>query len=79
MATVSVLYFASLREQRGRTQEAVELHDGETVEALYHRLFPTGPLGRVPVAYAVDESYVEAQHRLQGGEEVAFIPPVGGG
>ena len=79
MATVNVLYFASLREQRGRTQEAVELCADETVEALYHRLFPTSAQGRIPVAYAVNEAYVGAEHRLQDGEEVAFIPPVGGG
>lgn len=79
MATVSVLYFASLREQRGCNEESVTVQDGETVQALYHRLFPAGPRGRVPVAYAVDQAYVGAEHPVHDGAEVAFIPPVGGG
>jgi molybdopterin converting factor subunit 1 len=76
---VSVLYFAVLREQRGRDQESVEVEPGTTIEALYHRLFPTGPNGRLPVGYAVDQVLVAASHPLQEGAEIAFIPPVGGG
>ncbi len=79
MAAVTVRYFAMLREQRGCDDELIEVAEGTTVEQLYHRLFPAGPLGRLPVAYAVDHSYVGARHLLDGASEVAFIPPVGGG
>ena len=56
MPSVRVLFFATLREQRGCQEERVEITPGETVEALYHRLFPAGPQGRVPVAYAQDQA-----------------------
>jgi len=79
MAVVKVLYFAVLRERRGCTEERVTVTSGETVESLYHRLFPATAAGRLPVAYAVDQAYVAGDHRLRDGAEVAFIPPVGGG
>ena len=79
MGAVTVRYFAMLREQRGCVDEVVQVAEGTTVEQLYHDLFPAGPLGRLPVAYAVDQAYVGARHLLDGASEVAFIPPVGGG
>ena len=79
MITVKVLYFATLREQRGCREEQVQVEPGTPIEALYHRLFPGPAEGRLPVAYAVDQSYVSPDHPLKEGAEVAFIPPVGGG
>jgi len=79
MPTVTVLHFAVLRERRGVGQEAQEVEAGATVQQLYDRLFPAGPQGRLPVGYAVNQSYVGGEHVLQEGDEVAFIPPVGGG
>ena len=80
MPTVIVRYFAMLRDLRDAGgQERVELTPGETVDALYERLFPPGPEGRLPVGYAVNREYVRAGCRLADGDEVAFIPPVGGG
>jgi molybdopterin converting factor small subunit len=36
--------------------------------------------GRVlPVMFAVNQQYVTADHPLVEGDEVAFIPPLGGG
>ena len=79
MITVTVLYFATLREHRGTRQEQIEVPSGTTVQGLYHQLFPAGPEGRLPVGYAVDQCYVGGEHPLHAGAEVAFIPPVGGG
>ena len=53
MPMVRVLYFASLREQRGCSEEPIEARPGETLGELYARLFPVGPQGRMPVAYAM--------------------------
>jgi len=79
---VSVLWvrhFAVLRERRGCDEEQVEVQAGETVAALYARLFPPGPDGALPVAFAVDHAYVAGDTPLHDGAEVAFIPPLGGG
>lgn len=79
--SVTVLLFAVLRESRGASSLNVDLQAGETVSALYARLFPDLVDGgrRLPVMYAVGQSYVEKDHLLADGDEVAFIPPLGGG
>ena len=76
---VHVRHFAVLRERRGRDEESVEVPAGETVSALYARLFPPGPRGALPVAFAIDHAYVPGDTVLHDGAQVAFIPPLGGG
>ncbi len=79
MARVTVRYFAVLREWRGADHEEVALLPGETAAALYARLFPPGPSGALPVAYACNREYVGGGTVLSDGDEVAFLPPLGGG
>lgn len=76
---VLVRYFAMLRERRGLDHETVVVLPGETAGALYARLFPVEFAGGLPVGFAVDHAYVGAEHVLQPGQELVFIPPVGGG
>ncbi len=76
---VTVHYFAVLREQRGVDSELLEVADDETAGGLYARLFPATAAGRLPVMYAVNQEYVQAGRALSEGDEVAFIPPLGGG
>ena len=76
MGSVTVRYFAVLREKRGTDEEAVALREGETVAALYARLFAEP---RVPVAFARNHARVGADEPLVDGDEVAFLPPLGGG
>lgn len=79
MPTVTVLYFAVLRERRGREMETVDAAEGATVGDLYRTLFPPGPAGVLPVGYARNQAWASADDRLVEGDEVAFIPPLGGG
>lgn len=79
MSDVQIRYFAQLREQRGCDSEAVAITPGETVGDLYARLFPPGPDGALPVLFAVNRAYVRGGAVLSPGDEVAFIPPLGGG
>ncbi|MFT4621610.1 MAG: molybdopterin converting factor subunit 1 [Myxococcota bacterium] len=79
MPTVQVLYFAALRERRGRSAEQVEVPAGTTLGALYATLFPPGPQGALPVAYARNQAYAAADTPVEHGDEVCFIPPIGGG
>ena len=76
MAVVRVRYFASLRERKGRDEEQVELVPGETLGALYVRLFPPGDL---PVAYARNAATASRDEVPADGDEVVFLPPIGGG
>jgi len=76
---VLVRHFAQLRERRGRDHETLELEPGLTVGALYRDLFPPGPDGALPVAYAINQALSPPHAVLRDGDEVAFIPPVGGG
>lgn len=73
---VRVRYVAMLREQRGRSEETVELREGDTARALFGRLFPGSA---VPVGFAVGHRQVPGEHLLADGDEVVFLPPVGGG
>ena len=76
---VAVRYFAGLRERRGCETEAQDVAAGTTVRALYRTLFPPTPQGTLPVMFAVNRTYVPPGHVLVDGDEVAFIPPLGGG
>lgn len=73
---VTTLYFATLREQRGTSSEVLDLPEGTTARALFARIFPG--LG-VTVAYAVNQATVAGDTVLADGDEVAFLPPLGGG
>ena len=72
-------YFAMLREQRGRGEEELHVEVGTTVGMLYQSLFQPSAHGEMPVMYAVNQAYVRSGQVLQAGDEVAFIPPLGGG
>lgn len=80
--SVTVRYFAILREQLDRSQETISLPDGTTageVFAIVTAARPDlAPLQR-SMLLMVNETYVKPDRVLQDGDEVAFIPPVSGG
>lgn len=76
---VLVRYFAALRELQGRDSESVALEPGETAGELYQRLVRDKGQGRLPVLYSVNHAYAQATQVLRDGDEVAFLPPLGGG
>lgn len=82
-ATVSVLYFAALRDLSGVPEEQVTLEAGTgNVQGLLAQLQQRhgGLAGRLQsVRVAVNEEFVELSTLLSGGEVVALIPPVSGG
>ena len=76
---VTVHYFAVLRERVGQCEQSIELTAEVSVGALYEKIFPAGADGMLPVMFAVNQQYVDSGHTLEDGDEVAFIPPLGGG
>jgi molybdopterin converting factor small subunit len=76
-AQVHVLYFAGLREQKARTDEWVAIEPGCRAGTLFERLFPDHP--GEGIAFAVNRARVVAAHPLADGDELALLPPLGGG
>lgn len=84
--SVTILYFASLREAVGTARETVELPDGvrsarELRAWLRGRGGPWAEAlaeGR-SVRVAVDQSMAGPDTPVRAGAEVAFFPPVTGG
>ena len=77
--SITVLYFASLRDAAGRETEPAERPDSlaDLYEALRARHGFALPRERLRVA--VDGEFVGWDARVTDGAEVAFIPPVSGG
>ena len=76
---VIVRHFAALRERRGASEETLDRPAGITVGALYTELFPPSSAGVMPALFAVNREYAPRDQVLVDGDEVAFIPPLGGG
>jgi molybdopterin converting factor subunit 1 len=80
--TVRVRFFAAPREALGMGETEQELPAGATVEDLIRRLVeehpPLRPYTRF-INVAVNRAYVGMQTELRDGDEVACLPPVGGG
>lgn len=78
--TISVQYFAILREQRGASQETLST-TAATPRALYEELRArhrfTLPADRIRAA--VNDAFVSSDAALREGDRVVFIPPVAGG
>jgi molybdopterin converting factor subunit 1 len=78
--TLTVRYFALLREQRGLTEEKIATA-ATTPGALYDELRArhafTLPADRVRAA--INGEFAASDATLREGDEVVFIPPVAGG
>ncbi|MGD2141540.1 MAG: molybdopterin converting factor subunit 1 [Burkholderiales bacterium] len=85
-ATVTILYFARLREALGKGEEELVLPEGVgTVGELADFLKQRGDAwaselgaGRA-VRVAVNQDMAGPETAIVGGEEIAFFPPVTGG
>ncbi|MCK6522556.1 MoaD/ThiS family protein [Myxococcota bacterium] len=79
MPTVTLRYFATLRESRGVESEPYTVADGETAASVYAKVFPREHAGGLRVAFAVNRAYVPPGEPLREGDELCFLPPLGGG
>jgi molybdopterin-guanine dinucleotide biosynthesis protein A/molybdopterin converting factor small subunit len=77
---VKVQYYALLREQAGRSDEALETV-ARTPRELYEELRGRHPFSLAPemLRVAVNNEFGEWSQPLADGDSVVFIPPVAGG
>lgn len=76
--SVTVKYFASLRESLGRDQDTLDSAAVATVGEVWSTVSNGEPLPGNVLA-AVNLTYVNPDHPVKDGDEVAFFPPVTGG
>lgn len=82
MTRIELRLFGPAREAAGTGSATVEVAEGATagdVVAAVRERFP-GLAGLLPgVRVAVNHAYVDAGTPVADGDEVAILPPVGGG
>jgi|APGre2960657468_1045069.scaffolds.fasta_scaffold08685_6 molybdopterin converting factor subunit 1 len=78
---VKVRYFASLREQAGKSQEDIEIEKGKNLKDIYQELSLRYGFTLLPqeIKYSVNNDYVDQIIKLNENDVVVFIPPVAGG
>jgi len=79
---VRVLAFARLRELFGFGERGIECAPGTTLEEVWAQLAAALPEARAlrpSTRFARNGTLAAASAVLQDGDEVAFLPPVGGG
>lgn len=80
MKTVTIRYFAVLRERRGIAIEQ-KTTSCETVGELVETLIAEHRLGLPPalIRVAIDHEFVDPTNPVREGSELVLIPPVAGG
>jgi molybdopterin synthase sulfur carrier subunit len=79
---IRMRYFASLREIVGAQEEMLSVQEGTSVaeaRALLLERYPRLERALARAVCAVNRAYMPPETTLREGDEVAFIPPVGGG
>jgi len=79
---VRVLAFARLREVLGFGERDVEVAPESTLDALWAQLVPAAQSAsalRASTRFARNGAIVDGSAALLDGDEVALMPPVGGG
>ena len=81
--TITILFFASLRDKIGARSLQLDLpDDAPSIAVLRQHLMKTYPAAsqNLQVALAaINEEFAFDESRIQDGDEVAFFPPVSGG
>lgn len=80
--TIQVLYFHVLLDCTGRTGQSLELNGETTVALLLQQLvaiYPELEKHLPSLRVAVNEEFASPDHPLHSGDEVALLPPFGGG
>ena len=77
MTTITVRYFASLREKMGKSEETIDAEGITCVAEVWSKVSQEALPANTLVA--INQDYVGLRQPVRGGDEVAFFPPVTGG
>ena len=75
---IKVLYFASLKELFGCSEQQLSADGLNTVEDVWKQVSEGYDVSQ-QVIYAINQEYAQPDSIVQAGDEVAFFPPVTGG
>lgn len=75
--SITVRFFASLRDRVGRESAEIEADGLDNVRDVWRTLVEQEPDARVLAAVNARHAALDA--RIQDGDEIAFFPPVTGG
>lgn len=78
---ITIQYYASLRERVGKSSEHMEISLGTNLQQLYDDLqLKYGLVHKISkFRVAANDRFVEWSYLVQAGDDIVFIPPVGGG
>jgi sulfur-carrier protein len=79
---IRMRYFAALREITGLREEDLHIAEGTTVagtRAFLLERYPKLENALARAVCAINHQYVTPETVLKEGDEIVFIPPVGGG
>jgi molybdopterin converting factor small subunit len=74
--SITVKLFASLREELDCDEFEVNFQKGTTISEVFVYYFNRPPVG---IRFAQNQLYVSGNTILSDGDEIAFLPPLGGG
>lgn len=76
--SIKVRYFASLKEQMGRSEDSLDFTNALTVREIWLACTEQKTLPDNTIA-AINMEYAGFDHLVNDGDEIAFFPPVTGG
>lgn len=76
--TITVKFFASLREKIGKSEIQIHISTPTTIDSVWQHACQNIPFSN-NVLTAINLEYVTLDAQVQDGDEVAFFPPVTGG
>lgn len=82
MGDAHFLFFSTLRDRFGSEPHSVALKENASVKEIFCRFFDEPQEAQLylrSVRFAINGEYVASETTVNGGDEVAVIPPVSGG
>lgn len=76
--SIQIKFFASLRERVGKSEAELEAASDMTTLKVWQATTGKDNLDS-NILIAINMEYVDSQHPVADGDEVAFFPPVTGG
>jgi len=74
---ITVKYFASLREQLGKSEETLTLTMATPISEVWQNV--SGIPDSENILMTINMEYVKSDAIVKDGDEIAFFPPVTGG